>query len=384
MNDKIQLDLTLIPKELKLLLELIKDDNDKNIQQHKEKLFMDIDWDYFLKLAMHHRIYPLAYLRLKEVAIELTPTHVLHSLEAEYKKNTFKMLHLSGEMEKISKIFSESQVKSLFLKGPVIAYDLYGDISLRTSKDLDILVEETDLLKVENLLLGEGYNKEIVPTVLNEGKWLHHHMSYYHPQKRIQIEIHWRLHPRPIKGQPFNELWKRKRKSSLTGYPVHFLGEEDLILFLVVHGARHGWFRLRWLNDLNHILKKEVNLNNLNKLLNNYQASHLWKQTLALNSLLFSSNTTREVELSKMNFLTHRIVEKALSYILAGGEVSFKTHIAYLFLITPHSRKLELAFINIFYPRFKNIKVLLLPRRLHFLYFFIHPLLWIIRKKRIH
>jgi len=86
MDHKFQLDLTLMPKELKILLKLIKDDNDEHIHQHKNEWFTSMDWDYFLKLAMHHRIYPLVYLKLKEVAPKLTPSHVLQTLQVEYKK----------------------------------------------------------------------------------------------------------------------------------------------------------------------------------------------------------------------------------------------------------------------------------------------------------
>ena len=60
------------------------------------------------------------------------------------------MLHLSGEMEQICKIFNENEIPLLVLKGPVLAADLYGDVSLRTSSDLDILIPIQDLEKVEN------------------------------------------------------------------------------------------------------------------------------------------------------------------------------------------------------------------------------------------
>ena len=84
----------------------------------------------------------------------------MEALFQEYKKNTFQMLHLCGEMEQISKLFTENQIRLLFLKGPVLAAELYGDISLRTSKDLDILIPIADLEKVEELLLNVGYVRE--------------------------------------------------------------------------------------------------------------------------------------------------------------------------------------------------------------------------------
>ena len=74
--------------------------------------------------------------------------------------------------------------------------------------------------------------------------------NIFHPTKQIKLEIHWRLNPGPGKEPGFEELWKRKRKSTLTSNSVYMLGEEDLFLFLVSHGARHGWSRLRWLVDI--------------------------------------------------------------------------------------------------------------------------------------
>ncbi|NGY75652.1 nucleotidyltransferase family protein [Bacillus megaterium] len=82
------------------------------------------------------------------------------------------------------------------------------------SKDLDILVREEGLERTESILFSLGYEKEEISTVLNEKKWRGHHIAYYHPNKKIQVEVHWRLHPRPMKKASFEELWSRKRESS--------------------------------------------------------------------------------------------------------------------------------------------------------------------------
>ncbi|WP_217582298.1 nucleotidyltransferase family protein, partial [Lysinibacillus sp. GbtcB16] len=73
---------------------------------------------------------------------------------------------------------------------------------------------------------------------------------------QIKIEIHWRLHPGPGKEPSFEALWERKRTSTLTSESIYQLGREDLFLFLISHGARHGWSRLRWLLDINQMVKQ--------------------------------------------------------------------------------------------------------------------------------
>lgn len=388
MDHKFQLDLTLMPKELKILLELIKDDNDEHIHQRKNVWFTSMDWDYFLKLAMHHRIYPLVYLKLKEVASELTPSYVLQTLQVEYQKNTFQMLRLSGEMERVSKLFTENQIRSLFLKGPAVAHDLYGDISLRTSKDLDILIPEPDLEKTENLLLNEGYEKEEAPTVLNEIKWRHHHIAYFHPKKKIQIEIHWRLHPRPMKEPKFEELWERKSTSSLTKHPVSFLGREDLVLYLIAHGARHGWFRLRWLKDIDQMFKHKMDYKKISLFIKEYQHQRLVGQASVLTSELFNRSIYVHFNGLLQRGYSQNLAQKAIYYMQEimqiHGEVSEEVlsyHKHYLFSLKSIRQKVLFTIIS-FYPNPLDEATLTLPKQLHFLYFPLRPFLWTWRKSK--
>ncbi|MDO7488046.1 nucleotidyltransferase family protein [Peribacillus frigoritolerans] len=128
-------------------------------------------------------------------------------------------------------------------------------MSLRTSKDLDILIHISDVEKAGDLLLKNGYEREEISVF---DKWRKHDVSYFHPQKRIEIELHSRLHPFPMNVPSFNELWERKRSSKLTSYPVPFFGNDDLFLYLVFHGAKHGWFRLRWLVDIDQMIRKGI------------------------------------------------------------------------------------------------------------------------------
>ena len=153
-------------------------------------LLTGVDWDLFLELTRHHRIYPLLYSRLKYLSSDGIPSFVIERLSRDYKKNTFRMLHLSGEMEMLSKMFFNKNIKSIYLKGPVLAHDLYGDVSLRTSSDLDLLISICDLEIVDEMLIGEGYEKdEYIETVLNDWKWRHHHFNYFHPMKGIKVEV---------------------------------------------------------------------------------------------------------------------------------------------------------------------------------------------------
>lgn len=373
MSNHFKLDLTFLSKELKLLIQLVKSKNElKGIDQ-----LQNIDWRLFLNLVHHHRCQPIIYLKLKDMPQTIVPLEVIQALQQTYTKNTFKMLQLSGEMEQISKLFAENEIKTLFLKGPALAHHLYGDISLRTSKDLDVLVRETDLDKVDALLLASGYVKGGAPFLLNGTKRKSHHVEYVHSQKKIQIEIHWRLHNPPVKEPSFDELWQRKSRSALTSSPVFFLGEEDLFLHLVVHGARHGWFRLRWLVDMDKVFQKKLDYQQVKVLMKKLGYAHLVGQAMILSSQLLNTPVNKELKATTEGSRPTKLAEKAYVYICDSKEIT--SIISYLLSLKSPVQKVGYL-LTVAYPSYRDAQLLPLPKPLHFLYFPLRPFLWMGRK----
>src|SRR5690625_165427 len=298
LNKSNQLNLQKVPKELCLIFDLLKGDHD--IPQQS---FTYIDWDVFIDLAMHHRIYPVLYVRLKRLSIDVDiPPFVMEALHRQYKRNTFQMLHFSAEMESLSQLLMKHQIPLLFLKGPILGDDLYGDISLRTSGDLDVLIPMDKLIYTEEILSQAGYKKvDYIKTVLNDWKWRHHHVAYVHPIKKIRLEVHWRLNPGPAKEPSLYDLWERKSQSTLTDSAIYMLGNEDLFMFLATHGARHGWSRLRWLLDIHQLMNKELNWQMINKQFKTYHYSHISGQTLILAANLLGTKIPDELKATLTN-----------------------------------------------------------------------------------
>ncbi|MDF2859199.1 MAG: Renal dipeptidase, partial [Neobacillus sp.] len=372
-------------RELRLLLAIIKEDKG-GIQLNFVDGIKEIDWNLFLDLAMHHRIYPLIYPKLKKH--EWVPENVRNILDQQYRQNTFQMLHLSAEMEKISQIIAENHIRLLILKGPVLSADLYGEVSLRTCGDLDVLVPIYDLERVDQLLSGQGYLKDdYIQTVLGDWKWRHHHVTYFHPQKNIKIEIHWRLNPGPGKEPHFDDLWERKRISSLTSTAVYYLGREDLFLFLASHGARHGWSRLRWLTDIDGILKQEIDWVKLIKRLKQYQYLHLGGQALILASQLLNSKLVEDSKPLFQGKRPKKLAQEAVFYF--ERMVNLHTfpvpediavyHKRHLFSLMAAKQKLFFI-LSFLYPYPEDTEILPLPKQFHFLYFPLRPILWTWRK----
>ncbi|SCC44916.1 nucleotidyltransferase domain-containing protein [Bacillus mycoides] len=384
------LNVEFMSKELKLLFAILKLQDDETVQIYSNEWFSDIDWEVFLEQTVHHRVYPVIYQKLKQVDEELIPSHIVQTLNRKYKKNTFQMLYLSAEMERINKLCNENEIRMIFLKGPVLSQDLYGDISLRTSCDLDVLIPMQNLEKVEMLLLEQGYVKDdYIQTILNDWKWRHHHITFFHPTKQIKLEIHWRLNPGPGKEPGFEELWKRKRKSTLTSNSVYMLGEEDLFLFLVSHGARHGWSRLRWLVDIKKIVDQELNWSEIHKLMRKYQMLHLGGQALILAAQLLGVRLDERMMELVAKKRSKQLAQEALFYFKQMinlhtdpvPEEVFIYHSRYLFSLMSNQQKI-LYIMSQLYPYPIDAKTLPLPKFLHFLYFPLRPFLCLWRKTK--
>ncbi|XEC95517.1 nucleotidyltransferase family protein [Paenibacillus tarimensis] len=380
------LDTGSFPKELHLLLAFIRMENDNNPLVDLKLQTVDVNWGYFIKLARHHRVYPLVYINLKRWNIDIVPAEVEKALYVEYCKNTFQMLKLTSETVNICKLFEGHKINSILLKGPVLAADLYGDQSLRTSKDIDILISIDNVDKVEQVLLTAGYIlNQKNPRIMNDWKWNIHHLTYFHPQKNIEIEIHWRLDPDPGREPLFAELWQRRNMCYISGYPVPMLGREDLFFYLICHGARHGWFRLRWIADIDRLTKQTMDWEKVNYLLEKYHSKQIGGQALILSLGLLHSPLKPEMRSLVTGNLPLKLAQSAVVFI--KDTINFSKlpndlviyYRRYLFSLKSNSQK-WLYLIGQLYPNARDAKTLPLPNYLHFLYFPLRPVLWFWRR----
>lgn len=388
MRSDVTLDLSSLPKELRLLLMFVQRESAKGEALERVDEFEPINWDSFLQLAGHHRIYPYIYNQLKKTNEDWIPSNIKQAVYREFQRNTFHMLQLSGEMEKLCRRLTEAQIQVLLLKGPALAADLYGDVSKRTCSDLDMLVSIRDLDKTHEQLLELGYEKEdYFSTALDDWTWRHHHVNYFHRQKGIKLEIHWRLNPGPSKEPSFRELWQRKRLSALTSYPVFILGNEDLFFFLATHGARHGWSRLRWLVDIDRLVKKPLDWKRLEELLKANQVLHVGGQALLLAfQLLHTPIKDEMLPIMKRN-RANRLAQDAVFYFRQMvhlhkepmPEDIAQYHKRHLFSLMSNRQKL-LYLLSCLYPYPMDAETMPLPKNLHFLYIPLRPFLWAWRK----
>jgi len=381
-------DIEALPKEMKLMLLMLSSEHPEELEEKHRDLLEQTDWNLFIELARHHRVFPTLNKKLQDMESTIIPTFVISLFKRDYSRNTFLMLALSGEIEQLAKQMGRMGIRTLFLKGPVIAADLYGDVSLRTSSDLDILIPIEKLDEAEQLLISHGYEKDdYIVSVLNDWRWRHHHTSFKHPKTGVKVELHWRLNPGPAREPSFDELWERRQQSSLINHPVYYLGREDLFMFLVTHGARHGWSRLRWILDIKQLVKQSMNWSVLEQLMEKYHYTHLAGQALLLIHKLLAESLRQEMKSMTDRRQAQKLANGTLFYLermvnlhsipLPEDVENYHKRYAIQMLSLRHK---WLYLLSLMHPFPEDIDTLPLPKPLHILYFPLRPFLWAWRK----
>jgi hypothetical protein len=145
-------------------------------------------------------------------------------------------------------------VDAIPLKGPWIADRLHHPADTRPTHDLDLLVRREDMTAAGSRLRELGYvqvpNAEAPPT---------EHLVYeseHSTQWRPGIDIH--CHITGLGDEPWlDRLWGRVVWQPFRGSRVLAMSSTDLLLYLSVHSARHGWLHLCHFLDLAQALDAE-------------------------------------------------------------------------------------------------------------------------------
>jgi Uncharacterised nucleotidyltransferase len=81
--------------------------------------------------------------------------------------------------------------------------------------------------------------------------------AYYLPTRDLFLELHWRLTTNSLL-MPLDARmsWSRSEPVHVAGADFVTLPDEELFLYLCVHGSVHMWFRLKWLADIAALLQQ--------------------------------------------------------------------------------------------------------------------------------
>ncbi len=117
----------------------------------------DLDWDALLGGAARHAVAPLLDRQLLTVAADVIPANQISRMNEANRVNTLRCLQLTAALVEILRLFQAEGIAALPYKGPILAAQAYGDLSMRQFDDIDIVVPQREMAKAQEIMLGLGY-----------------------------------------------------------------------------------------------------------------------------------------------------------------------------------------------------------------------------------
>ena len=165
---------------------------------------------------------------------EKTPIDKIYDF-SNAKKHENQLIYI----KKLSERFND---KVIFMKGILVAADLYGDINKRRSGDIDILVNECDIQEVGQYLLDQGFECDVVYE-----KWLsaikENHLVFNKVafgKWNVMIEVHGKAFNPPYKYPAFTDLvWERAVHQEVLDINPLLMDPYDRVVHYILHYYNH-------------------------------------------------------------------------------------------------------------------------------------------------
>jgi hypothetical protein len=224
----------------------------------RELCALPLDWEFVVNTSAVNSILPLVARNIAAIASDLVPANHLERLTKGARANALRCLSLTAELIKVMELLRESGVQAMPYKGPVLAVDSYGDVALREFEDLDIIVRQRDMAKVDAIIKGLGYRPNHVwnfgsgaSSSVVPGEY-----DYRDEARGMIVEFHTEFTLRHFPVRPdLDEMARRLLPVAVSGHEIATFGAEDMILLLCVHGSKDFWDRISWIADISEFVR---------------------------------------------------------------------------------------------------------------------------------
>jgi hypothetical protein len=222
----------------------------------RDLLAANLDWELVLRMARQHRLIPLVNQELSNLCPERVPSNVLEAIRIESLGISLNNLSFARETLRVTGMLEAAGVPVIVLKGPALAVVAYGEIGLRQFSDVDILVRPADLPEVAALLSKDDYRPMFFGKPGAERISARAYEDQFaKPGQFYSLDVHWHLTPEYFPCVSEDAAWKRAMRLSLEAGSILTLSHQDLVLFLCVHAAKHGWPELQAVCDVAAVIQ---------------------------------------------------------------------------------------------------------------------------------
>jgi protein O-GlcNAc transferase len=244
-----------VTPELRLLLACARVDISLAEEDRiRQILAGEVDWTRFAKKAMDHGLACLVGHTLLRVSNKgQVPDDILAALRSIIDRSRRANSARFEEFAVILDALAARGVRAIPFKGPTLALAAYGDIGLRSFRDLDFLVRDPDLPATIATLREFGYvrDERLSEAQLDLIHRLQGQDTILSQDDRLPVEPHTRLSSAKMALDiDYAGIWNRARPATFGGRTLLTLAPEDELIALAIHGGKEMWWSAKWACDV--------------------------------------------------------------------------------------------------------------------------------------
>jgi hypothetical protein len=211
------------------------------------------DWTEYLRLIDRHGAPGIGWAAIRRVPEITVPEPAAEELKKRSDDCRKQAILYCLVLADVLKRFNRAAIPAMPLKGQTLSFDLYQDVGLRYSRDLDVEVRIEDLHKAQSCLEAEDWELESSFFPMSARQWKsflrnESHINFMHLASGCVLELHWRS---PWETpEATSARWARSVPAVWQKQAIQAMHPGDLALYLCSHGGLHQWFRAKWLGDL--------------------------------------------------------------------------------------------------------------------------------------
>lgn len=256
-------DPAMLGKEEQLLLACSQSSMDgEAILGARAILAQGIDWTRLLKMSDRLKVLLLVTYNLRRHLSDVIPRVETGRINRIVARAVAHSLFTLRQIDDLLLLLNAEGISAIPFKGPVFAGAFYGNVGLRESEDIDLLVYPQDAQKASNLLISVGYQPEFRLSSLQEQALIRFCGShtFSNEKKRTSVDLHWGLVPVffPVE---IEEVRSHCQQVNVEGRAYNTLSGEDYLLYLCSHGLQHDWEVLSLVCDVAEVLRANGSLN---------------------------------------------------------------------------------------------------------------------------
>ena len=248
-------------RELSLLLCVSRTEPAERATHIINEVKNDLDWTLLVKTAYAHGVTGLMCNSLKNMPNACIPEEILDASREHLHQHRASNQTLADQLTHILTELTATGIEATPFKGPTLAISAYGDLALRTFRDLDFLVHKTNIHPCLNRMEEIGYKQNMHLSPRQMQAFLDYSGQDVLYGAGVPVEPHWAFAPHTFALDiDYAGLWDRTQKVIFNGQRIRQFAPEDELIILCIHGSKERWTKLKWVADVSEFIRSHPDL----------------------------------------------------------------------------------------------------------------------------